>query len=105
MNIYEFNDVYEKDIKKIKDLKLDKEIEKEILKMFQELEYQYKRLEKYTKLNMDVYEEQKKILLNNFIKKDADTNYLYNELTHYQKTLMYKFYDFLRKIYRKVRPR
>lgn len=112
MNTKEFYDIYEKNIDTINGMKLKEEQKKEILKIMDEFQYQYKRLEKYCELNMEAYENELDIFLKNFMKKDDDVNYLYNELEQtknkinkFKKTIFYKIYVFMVKIYRKIRGR
>ena len=56
------------------------------------LKYEYERSKNYYELNMEALEEEKKVLLSNFIKKDADLNYLYNKLKQYENSYLYRIF-------------
>ena len=68
MNFNEYEEIVKKDKKLLKELKLSKEQENEINKMFDELSFHYNRIKRYNELNTKVYEEEHEILIQNFSK-------------------------------------
>ncbi len=89
-------------------LNLSKEKEEKLLASVDAVINEFVRYNKYIDLNFDVYEAEKEILLNHFIEKDDEVNKIYTEsnqmkleLARYKKTVFYKVYNLLRKVYRK----
>ena len=109
MDNKEYEAIYEKDIKRINEMKIDKDLKDEILKMFDEINFHYNRIDKAFKLNNMVYDEEKEILLQNFIKQYERGEKLNKELSNYSKPWYRRvydaFYNLLRKVYRKIRGR
>lgn len=68
MNFNEYEEIVKIDKKLLKELKLSKEQEIEINKMFDELSFHYNRIKRYNELNTKVYEEEHEILIHNFSK-------------------------------------
>ncbi len=101
MNFNEYEEIVKKDKKLLKELKLSKEQENEINKMFDELSFHYNRIKRYNELNTKVYEEEHEILIQNFIKM-CDAN---EELTNQSifKTMYRKIRSFGGKVLRKLR--
>ena len=93
----------------INSLKCSKEEKEEIVATINEITNEFIRFNNYINLNFDVYESEKKIILNHFIEKDDEVNKIYAEINKmkleleaYKKTIFYKTYNILRKIYRKI---
>lgn len=87
-----FEESYQSSIQIIESMKLSENNKKEILKIMSSLKYEHNRSNNYYQLNIETLEEEKKILLNNFIKKDKDANYLYDRIQKYENTYFYKIY-------------
>lgn len=101
MNFNEYEEIVKNDKKILKELKLSKEQENEINKMFDELSFHYNRLKRYNELNTKVYEEEHEILIQNFIKMCDANEKLSNQSVF--KTIYRKVRSFGGRILRKLR--
>jgi len=68
-------------------LNIDSDKKSIIQDKIKNIEIKYNRLKKSSNMQIAELNQEKEILLNNFIKKDNDTNYLYNENIKLQKEL------------------
>jgi hypothetical protein len=77
---------------KINSMSISDDEKQIILSIVDDLKQEYERVVNYFEMQVDVGEKEKEILLKNFMLKDADTDYLYNILQNYERSIYYKLY-------------
>lgn len=82
----------------IENTSLSDDEKESIARKLQEIESDYDRLKKSTDMKIDVLEKEKNILLDNYIRKDNDVNYLYNIIQKLNSSKIYRFYKKIRKV-------
>lgn len=82
----------------VEELELRDIAKEKIARKLQEIETDYYRLKKSTDMKIDVLEKEKEILLNNYIKKDNDVNYLYSILKNLNNSKFYRFFKKIKKV-------
>ena len=93
---------YEELLDKINNLNISNDEKENLKSIINDLNIDYNRLKKSTDMQIHVLEKEKELLLNNFIKKDNDANYLYGELEKIRNSKSWKLAEKLQKIKHKV---
>ena len=81
---------FEELVSKINELKLADEQKEIIIRYINDLEIDFNRLKKSTDMQIEELNIEKEILLDNYIKKDKDADYLYNKIQEIEKSKIWK---------------
>ena len=93
---------FEQLISEINNLKIDTAKKEDIIRSINDIEIDYNRLKKSTDMQIDVLEIEKRLLLENYVKKDNDVNYLYDRLMKIEHSKSWKIYQFFKRAKNKV---
>lgn len=97
MRIDIFEENYQNSIQIIESMTLSEKNKKQLLKIMDNLRYEYNRSSNCYEENIKVLEEEKKILLKHFMKKDEDANYLYMKVQQYETNFLNRMFRRFRK--------
>ena len=86
----------------IDNLKISEEEKENLARMLSDIQIDYERLKKSSQMKEEVYQIEKELILNGYIKKDTDANYLYNRLMNIENSKAWKIYQKMKKIKQKI---
>ncbi len=89
-------------ISEVEKLKITIEEKEKIINALLDIQTDYNRLSSSIKMKEQVAEMEKQLILNGYIKKDNDVNYLYNRLTNIESSKSWKLYQKLKKVKQKI---
>ena len=86
----------------IDNLKISEEEKEKLARMLSDIQIDYERLKKSSQMKEEVNQIEKNLILNGYIKKDTDANYLYNRLMNIENSKAWKIYQKMKRIKQKI---
>ena len=86
----------------VENLKISGEDKEKIARVLLDIQTDFNRLKNSARMKEQVMDIEKQLILNGYIKKDNDANYLYNRLMNIEASKSWKLYQKVKRIKQKI---